>query len=119
MMTDPKSGALIAFGGHGSGFPSKFPSALLRSEDAGVTWQVLATGTNGELRAGLIEPGSNNMVIVGQKGVILRSEDSGKTWQTLPSHTSQHFRDAAFDPDNGTLVAVGERIVQLVRQQQK
>ena len=102
MLRDPRSNTLIALGEHG---------ALVRSDDRGATWVSVDSGTDVELRKGLIEPGTGYLVIVGQQGTVLRSVNGGKSWSTIPSHTRRHFRSAVFNPRNGDLIAVGERIV--------
>jgi photosystem II stability/assembly factor-like uncharacterized protein len=88
---------------------------MVRSDDRGLTWRALKTGTDGALRKGVIDPRNGEMFIAGSRGAILRSQDGGRRWALLPSHTKRHFQSLAIDGD-GNLVAVGERIVRLVRQ---
>jgi photosystem II stability/assembly factor-like uncharacterized protein len=76
---------------------------------------VVSTNTEGELRKGIVDPGTNEMFVAGSRGAILRSRDGGRTWDSLPGHTKRHFQSLAL-ADNGDLVVVGERIVRLVRQ---
>ena len=104
MFRDPRSGALICYGAHG---------AIVRSRDDGLTWNTAASGTDGVLRAALIEPGTGNLMLAGGQGTLLRSQDGGITWQRLATHTSRHFT-AMVSGKRGELILVGERIVRLV-----
>ncbi len=67
-----------AFGEYGS---------IVRSTDDGVIWQPIDSGTDAELRKGLLEPDSGDLVIVGQQGTILRSADAG---QDLATNSQPH-----------------------------
>ena len=103
-LREPRTGALLAFGEHGT---------ILRSTDEGMSFQSVASGTDAELRAALLEPRTQNVIIVGQRGVILRSVDGGRSFARLDSHTLRSFRSAAFDARSGALLVVGERLVRL------
>ena len=107
MLRDPRSGALICFGGGG---------AIVHSVD-GQRWQRVSSGVSVELRKGLIEPRTGNLLIAGREGVILRSTDSGLTWTPLNTHTTRNFTSIAANRA-GDLVAVGERIVRLMPRSQ-
>ena len=98
---------MLCFGTHGT---------ILRSADRGLSWQVAASGTDGALRKGMLEPRTGNLLLVGSQGAILRSRDGGRGWEALPSHTKRHFNSLWADERSGDLILVGERIVRLVRQ---
>ena len=107
MIRDPRTGALLCFGAHGT---------ILRSTDDGASWHGIASGTDGVLRKGMLEPVTGNLLLVGGQGTLLRSRDGGRGWEALPSHTARHFSSMSVDERSGNLVLVGERIVRLVRQ---
>ncbi len=83
MMRDPRTGALLCFGAHGT---------ILRSHRR---WRSPGaespSGTDGVLRKGMLEPRTGNLLLVGGQGTLLRSRDGGRGWEALPSHTARHF----------------------------
>ena len=107
MLREPRSGALLCIGTHGT---------ILRSEDEGLTWHIVPSGTDSALRKGMLEPRTGNALLVGSQGALLRSRDGGRTWHALVSHTTRPFNSMAVDERSGDLVLVGDRIVRLVRQ---
>ena len=108
MLRDPRSGALICFGGRG---------ALLRSADSGRTWQIVNSGVDVELRKGLFDARTGSLLIAGRAGVVLRSTDGGRHWDRLPTHTTRNFTSIAVNAA-GEMIAVGERIVRLTPRRQ-
>jgi photosystem II stability/assembly factor-like uncharacterized protein len=106
MLREPRTGALLCFGGHGT---------ILRSADGGLTWRAAPSGTDSVLRNGILEPHTDNVLLVGSQGTLLRSRDGGRKWEALPTHTVRHLSSMAVDERSGDLVLVGERIVRLAR----
>lgn len=83
-----KSGVLVAVGDGGT---------LLRSGDAGQTWQQppieLPEGVNlaaTELKAVIHHPGSNAWIAVGSQNAILRSTDQAKSWRLTSYDSSEN-----------------------------
>jgi photosystem II stability/assembly factor-like uncharacterized protein len=54
---------------------------IVRSEDAGKTWVVAASGTKYDLNA--LYCIGDQLIAVGIGGVVVRSEDTGKTWSVV------------------------------------
>jgi photosystem II stability/assembly factor-like uncharacterized protein len=67
----------------GRGYAVGAAGTALRTDDAGVTWSGLATGTAGDLnRLQIIDP--DTVVVLGGSGCVLRrSDDGGKTFHKL------------------------------------
>lgn len=57
---------------------------LLRSADAGLSWQVLQTGYRGSLWTGAVLA-DGTLLVGGLRGTLLRSADAGATWKTVSS----------------------------------
>ena len=87
--------AVLAFGLRGN---------LFRSEDAGLTWQRVTTGTEAMLDGGAAADGT--IQLVGLSGVILTSADRGKSF-TLTQRADRKGL-AAVAIDAGALITVGE-----------
>lgn len=54
-------------------------STVLKSTNAGLSWQTISAGKSGDLND-IDSYGENLIIAVGQKGLILRSSDGGATW---------------------------------------
>ena len=106
MIRDPRSGALIAVGLKG---------LILRSQDAGVSWQRIASGTQENLRQPLIDQKTGAIFVPGRGGSILRSDDGGRSWRPLPTQTRKSLKTLLLHSRTGSLIATGERIVRLSR----
>lgn len=66
---------------------------VLRSEDAGKTWQAIPTSNKGSFWTGLaLSDGS--LLIAGLRGHVFRSQDRGRSWQEVPSGTQQSLTTA-------------------------
>ena len=80
---------------------------LLRTEDAGLQWTVLTSGTDGTISAVDFDRSGRRGVAVGQDGLILRSDNGGRDWRSVPSPTDRFLTAVAFLPDGSTVVVVG------------
>ena len=86
---------------------------MLRSADAGSTWQVLrpVTAKAPTLFAmHLVPPGQGNSFAVGQTGELLISADGGTSWSTCTSQTKMNFLGVSAAP-NGQVVVSGMRVM--------
>jgi photosystem II stability/assembly factor-like uncharacterized protein len=79
---------------------------LYRSENGGVDWHKIASGTLAMLDGGT-RWGEAGVVLVGLSGVVLVSRDGGRSF-TLLQQADHSGLAAALAPAPGTLVAVGE-----------
>ncbi len=79
--------------------------AIIRSDDAGLTWQALASGVTTELHA-LAFFNADTGLAAGAMGTILRTRDGGESWQklTAPDTTTYY---ALFGFDYNTILAAG------------
>lgn len=78
---------------------------VLRSEDAGKTWQAIPTSNKGSFWTGLaLSDGS--LLIAGLRGHIFRSQDRGRSWQEVPSGTQQSLT-TAWQAQDGTVRLLG------------
>jgi len=74
---------------------------VLRSKDAGASWEYLDTGYKGSLWSGLaLDDGG--LVVAGLRGSVFRSDDHGASWQPVASGTKSSITD---------LRAVGAKVV--------
>jgi len=80
---------------------------LLRSTDAGATWQPVTSGTQQILNRIAIAPDGRLALAVGDNGTLLRSTDAGATWQPVTSGTQQTLGGIAIAPDGRLALAVG------------
>jgi hypothetical protein len=86
---------------------------ILRSTDAGATWQTIASGTRESLRAPVLDPASGALLIAGRGGVVLRSVDDGLSWTQVDTHSTARFKRVFIDPGSKSLFAHGDRLVRL------
>lgn len=75
-----------------------YAGKILRTDDGGYTWSLVASGTDKALY-GISFPDKTNGWIVGQDGLILHSSDGGRTWSRQPTAVpvylfAVHFVDA-------------------------
>jgi photosystem II stability/assembly factor-like uncharacterized protein len=66
---------------------------VVRSSDAGVTWQSQRTGGRGSLWAGVA--GNGTVLVAGLRGAIYRSEDGGQSWTSVSSGTTNSITSLA------------------------
>ena len=78
---------------------------VLRSEDAGATWQAIATGNKGSFWTG-VALADGGLLVAGLRGHVFRSQDQGRSWQKVPSGTQQSLTTAWQAPD-GTVRLLG------------
>lgn len=86
---------------------------MLRSTDAGSTWQVLrpvVAKAPTLFAMHLVPPGKGNSFAVGQTGELLISADGGLSWATCTSQTEMNFLGVAASPD-GQVVITGMRVM--------
>ena len=67
---------------------------ILRSTDAGLTWQ--PSSTNGDFFRDVCFPTEQIGYIIGNSGSILKTEDAGLTWQTLRAGGKVFVKDFNF-----------------------
>jgi photosystem II stability/assembly factor-like uncharacterized protein len=80
---------------------------ILLTNDAGRTWDVAQSNTDGAIYKVAMTDASNGWA-VGQAGLVLKTADGGKTWQKVDAGTDKSlFSIYAASPQR--LVAVGER----------
>jgi photosystem II stability/assembly factor-like uncharacterized protein len=79
---------------------------IMRTTNAGITWNTLNSGTTNVLYANI---SVDDMVsaAVGENGLILVSADGGETWEVKNSGTVEHLKDIA-KVDNTNWVVCGE-----------
>lgn len=76
---------------------------ILRSEDAGKTWQAIQTDNKGSFWTGAaLADGS--LLMAGMRGHVYRSEDRGVNWKEIPSGTQQSFTGIVQRPDDSVHV---------------
>jgi photosystem II stability/assembly factor-like uncharacterized protein len=93
-IVDAGKGTLVIFGEAGT---------LLRSTDAGATWQPVVSPYKGSFFGGVVAK-DGSLVTFGLRGRIYRSADAGKTWTQIPSGTE-------FTLMNGSLLADGSVVL--------
>lgn len=69
---------------------------VLRSSDAGATWQYLSTGYTGSLWVGLALK-DGGLLVGGLRGTLMRSDDDGQSWTKLPVSISRSITGLAQD----------------------
>jgi len=95
-----------------TGWASGIDGTLIRTTDAGETWEILPTGTTLSLYTVFVKYGKG--WIVGDKGAYLMSEDGGTTWKLLDDviKSKTPLRDVFFSsPDKGWAVGVSGTVV--------
>ncbi|MGB7346551.1 MAG: hypothetical protein WBD20_20185 [Pirellulaceae bacterium] len=97
----------LAVGDHGT---------LLRSEDAGATWQIKDSGVECRLDD-VIWINTNRAIAVGgaydrvtgiSRGVVIGSNDGGQTWSRARDQELPRLRTVAVGEDSRTIVATGD-----------
>lgn len=78
---------------------------VLRSDDAGNSWQAIPTGNKGSFWTGLALS-NGSLLIAGLRGHVFRSEDRGRSWQEVPSGTQQSLT-TAWQTRDGTVRLFG------------
>jgi photosystem II stability/assembly factor-like uncharacterized protein len=95
-----RGNVLIAVGAAGT---------ILRSTDAGLTWQSTRNATiDTDLRAVVNQPGTRTWVSVGTNGRVLRSLDDGKTWTLIESNLTVAFQTLFVDPKTQAILIGGD-----------
>lgn len=78
---------------------------ILRSEDNGVSWQLIQTNNKGSFWTGLaLRDGT--LLMAGLRGHLYRSVDRGLSWKEIPSGTQQSLTGIIQHPD-GSVHIVG------------
>lgn len=85
---------------------------IVRSPDAGATWQVLRAPVNGAptLNGLFMQPAGSNSYAVGQRGELLISADGGNSWGRCTVETKLNFLGVTASP-NGQVVITGMRVM--------
>ncbi len=79
---------------------------VLRTTNAGLTWDSLYPGVNNALRS-VVYVGTDTVLAVGDGGRVVRSPDGGATWHQIPSGTSDNLLSTIFAAGSGVGYAVG------------
>jgi photosystem II stability/assembly factor-like uncharacterized protein len=78
---------------------------VLRSQDAGQTWQYLETGYKGSLWVGMaLEEGG--LLVAGMRGSLYRSDDRGNTWRAIDSGSKSSLTGIATEGSKVTVVGL-------------
>jgi len=103
LAVDARTGILYAGASDDSGTGS-----VLRSLDAGSTWERVSLGPVGQVTALLVDPTSSGTLYAGTYSAgVLRSVDGGSTWSPMNDGLGSTWVSAlAFDPADGMLRAV-------------
>src|SRR5512145_2720093 len=81
-----------------------YAGKILLTEDAGMTWQLIPSGTDKALYSMHFADASHGW-IVGQEGLILHTADGGKTWTRQASGATVYLFSIDFvDAQNGWIV---------------
>jgi photosystem II stability/assembly factor-like uncharacterized protein len=83
-MADAYHGTAVGAGG-----------VIIRTTNAGITWQNIPSGTTTNLY-GVDFCCLNNGITVGNGGLMLRTTDEGATWNALPQITTDNLRGISF-----------------------
>ncbi|MES1262993.1 MAG: hypothetical protein ABUL69_01475, partial [Peristeroidobacter soli] len=82
---------------------------VLRSTDAGQTWQPARNATKEtDLRAVVNQPGTRTWIAVGTNGRVLRSLDDGKNWSLIESNLTVAFQALFVDPKTQAILLGGD-----------
>lgn len=89
--------------------------SLYRSDDAGVTWQLVpalgtASATNGFVSA--IATGGSVLVFASFDGSVWRSPDNGATWQHVVTFGDASPAPVSICPSNANIVLTGDAILE-------
>lgn len=71
---------------------------IIKSTDAGLTWNLIGSGPTGTIRKILIHPTSNNIVFACASNGIFRSTNSGTSWTQVRSITKEDIEFKPGDP---------------------
>lgn len=96
-LTVASDGTRIWIGGRGKARPADSLSSMLRSSDAGETWQTVSVPTTLPISKIAYDQPSGQNYAVGSLGQILRSPDRGATWQVVRGRDRRLFALAVFD----------------------
>ena len=92
---------------HVNGFICGSSGALFSTDNAGVTWKALASGTSLSLQGIAFNPGGRG-VLCGESGTLLSTANSGLNWAScLDAFTTGKLRGISLADENVT-VAVGD-----------
>jgi photosystem II stability/assembly factor-like uncharacterized protein len=74
---------------------SGYAGKILMTEDGGMTWQLIPSGTDKSLYS-MYFADANQGWIVGQEGLILHTADGGKTWEKQTSNATVYLFSVSF-----------------------
>ena len=80
---------------------------LLKSEDAGQNWQIVASNSKETLRSIAVSPEGMSALAIGVAGTIIKSADAGQSWQALASSSKEDLYSVAFSPDGKSALVSG------------
>jgi photosystem II stability/assembly factor-like uncharacterized protein len=99
----------VRFADQLNGLISGLGGIVLKSTDAGATWQYQGIGRKQALFS--VQPLPTRAITVGEKGLMRVSEDGGITWHEQRGFPTifTFMRDIQFDPDHRVGYIVGQR----------
>ena len=80
---------------------------LLKSADAGQSWQVVASNSEGYLNSVAFSPDGKSALAAGRAGTLLKSADAGQSWQAVASNSKEDLTSIALSPDGKAALAAG------------
>lgn len=92
--------------------------AVARSDDAGLTWNVITAADNVDWFGGYADSRDQQLFLLGAKGKLNRSHDGGKSWQPLMTGVATDLRRMLAHSPTGNLLAFGAEGVILLSQDQ-
>lgn len=94
-----KNGFLFLVGEYGQ---------VYRSQDTGVTWELMEVPYQGSYFGGLSKESDGSVYLFGMSGVVLKSLDNGDSWEIVPSNTRSILQNAAvISGDRVAIVGLG------------
>ncbi len=82
---------------------------LLKSADAGQSWQTVASGSTAQLTSVAFSADGKTALAAGSVGALLKSADAGQSWQTVASGSKEDLTSVAVSPDGKTALAAGRK----------
>jgi photosystem II stability/assembly factor-like uncharacterized protein len=76
--------------------------AVFRSNDAGLSWKLLKTGSHGSFWSGVGLP-DGSVLVAGLNGKVLRSNDDGETWVDVETGVNSSITALTQTADGGVL----------------
>jgi photosystem II stability/assembly factor-like uncharacterized protein len=110
--SDSNTGVVLTW----SSFTSQLNSSIYRTIDGGLSWNrwgdiTLASITYGHILYDIACPSPNNVIAVGEKGLIIQTTDGGSTWKVHSTGTTEHLFGISLIANTGTAVGTHGTII--------